>query len=142
MTQSVQREVRVVIVDDTPDIRMIIKWMLESYQGVAVVAEACDGLDGIAQVARTQPDVVVLDLEMPRMDGLTALPQIRASAPDCQVIVVSACLFDSLGVQALQAGATAYVQKGMTCPQRLIAEISDALGHQLTKRPASGPTMR
>ncbi len=102
----------VVIVDDTPDIRMLTRMALELDSGIRVVAEAGNGREGIAVVASHQPDVVVLDMAMPVMDGLEALPHIRSASPATRVLVVSG--FDSvtMATSAVDAGADGYLQKG------------------------------
>jgi len=82
----VPRPIRVVIVDDTEDLRFLLRTAL-TRAGMEVVAEAPDGRLGIDAVRETQPDVVLLDLAMPVMDGRAALPQIRREAPAARIIV-------------------------------------------------------
>jgi signal transduction histidine kinase len=105
---------RVLIVDDTPDIRELVALTLEVTGGgeFEVVGEAADGLAAIEQAARLLPDVVLLDLAMPIMDGLEALPSIRRAAPNAMVLVLSGFNARELGAEALAAGATAYMEKG------------------------------
>ena len=80
--------------------------------GVEVVGEAQDGKQGIAVVTALQPDVLVLDLAMPEMDGIEALPHIREASPDTQVIVVTGFGSASVKQRALDAGAALFVEKG------------------------------
>ncbi len=114
----------VVIVDDTPDIRMLTRMALELDSDIRVVAEAENGREGIEVVASHQPDVVVLDMAMPVMDGLEALPHIRRASPATRVLVVSG--FDSvtLATSALDAGADGYLQKGAS-PLDLLDRVKE-----------------
>src|SRR5581483_5239619 len=80
---------RVLVVDDSPDIRLLVCRSVESLPGVEVVGEAADGASAVAEAARLQPDLVLLDLAMPGMDGLEALPRIKAAVPGCEVIALS-----------------------------------------------------
>ena len=94
---------RVVLVDDTADLRQLMRIALRR-AGWDVVGEAGDGVQGI-EVARAQtPDLVVLDLSMPVMDGLEALPQIRASCPDSTIVVMSGNHFAASRSQAALSG--------------------------------------
>ena len=102
---------KVLIVDDCVDMRMLVRLFLERRDGVRVVGEAGNGRLGIQMARELQPDLVLLDLAMPEMDGLEALPDILTAAPAAKVIVLSG--FDQrIGKQALAAGATQFVQKG------------------------------
>src|SRR4051812_14849123 len=83
------RVVRVVVVDDTPDVRMLLRLALESEGDMSVVAEAADGREAVDVVAANQPDLVVLDLAMPVMDGMTALPHLRRACPGARILVLS-----------------------------------------------------
>ncbi len=102
---------RVLIVDDSEDMRMLERLFLERKEGVTVVGEAATGREGVELAQSLQPDLVLLDLSMPDMDGLEALPHILTSAPATKVIVLSG--FDrSVAAQALRLGASSFVQKG------------------------------
>ena len=79
---------RVVLVDDTEDLRQLMRIALKR-AGYDVVGEAGDGAAGIEVARSASPDLVVLDLSMPVMDGLEALPQIRADLPDATIVVMS-----------------------------------------------------
>ena len=102
----------VLIVDDVADLRMLVRLSLELDGDFEVVAEAGDGYEAIAEAERHQPDLVVLDLAMPNLDGLEALPRILQVAPDARVVVVSGFAGARLREPALTAGAVAYVEKG------------------------------
>lgn len=103
----------VVIADDAPDIRALVKAVLEVEDDLEVVGEAADGLEAIEVVERTQPDVVLLDLSMPRMDGLEALPRLREVAPSSVVVVLSGFLNEDVKRRVIELGASLCVEKGL-----------------------------
>ncbi|MEQ4521923.1 MULTISPECIES: response regulator [Nocardioides] len=86
--------------------------MCLSGHGHDVVGEAGDGRAGIEVVGRHQPDLVVLDLSMPVMDGLEALPHLRRTSPDSTIVVLSAHGADQMAQRALDLGADGYIEKG------------------------------
>jgi PAS domain S-box-containing protein len=103
---------RVLIVDDAEDIRMLLRLKLGRQENLDVVGEAVDGVDAVDQARALQPHLVLLDMAMPRMDGLQALPLIREAVPDVRVIVLSGFNQGTLEQEALAAGADRYVVKG------------------------------
>jgi DNA-binding NarL/FixJ family response regulator len=107
------RPVRVVIIDDTDDLRELLRLAL-TRGGMEVVGEAGDGQAGIEVVRLEHPDVVLLDLSMPVMDGLEALPSIRRLVPDAKIIVLSGFGATQMSERALATGADGYLQKGMS----------------------------
>jgi PAS domain S-box-containing protein len=104
---------RILLVDDNPDIRDLLRAQLEPLGRYDIVGEAGDGQAAIDAAAELRPDVVLLDLAMPRMDGLQALPQILEAVPGVRVIVLSGFDADSMAPKALSAGAARYVEKGL-----------------------------
>ena len=80
---------RVLVVDDESLVRRTLKQILSSYQDLEVVGEAADGEEAIAAVARLQPDIVVMDIRMPALDGIAAAREIRAKAPHVKIIGLS-----------------------------------------------------
>ncbi|HYO60526.1 MAG TPA: response regulator [Actinomycetota bacterium] len=101
---------RFVLCDDAPDVRDFLRMAIAMYSDMPVAGEAADGREAIEQTARLQPDVVVLDLSMPRMNGIDALPQILAAAPLTRVVVMSGR--DEAETNVLELGASAYIRKG------------------------------
>ena len=99
---------RVLVVDDDDDIRLLLRLSLESERDVEIVGEAADGIAAVDVAGSVGPDVVVLDLQMPGADGLTALPLLRRQCPDASVLVYSAT---DRRREAIAAGADAYVEK-------------------------------
>jgi len=118
---------RVLVVDDCSDLRDLVRQRL-TLDGFAVVGEAGDGEEGIAQAALLQPDLVLLDLSMPRMDGLTALPRILRAAPAARVVVLSGLNGHGAAEQALEAGASRYIVKGTSLKQ-LTQDLATVLNH-------------
>jgi len=135
----VPRPIKVAIVDDTEDLRFLLRTAL-TRGGMEVVAEAPDGSVGIQVVRDTQPDVVLLDLAMPVMDGRAALPQIRRAAPGARIIVLSGFGADLLSDDLLALGADGYIEKGNSL-RRIVQYVEDAAAAPgLNRRP--GPVLR
>jgi DNA-binding NarL/FixJ family response regulator len=101
---------RILIVDDHPLTRDALAALL-TQQGFDVVGEAADGQEALAVTRKLQPDLVLLDLTMPGMDGLTALPALREEAPDCEVVVLTASDAEENLLGAIRAGASGYLLK-------------------------------
>lgn len=105
--------VRVLIVDDDPKIRRIVSICLSLESSFEVVGEASDGSEAVRLAATSHPDVVLLDLEMPGMNGLAAMPGIRAQVPDAKIAVLSAFPDPFTLGDALSRGADTYLDKAM-----------------------------
>ncbi|MGH2780186.1 MAG: response regulator [Thermoleophilaceae bacterium] len=103
--------VRVVIADDHPVVRSGIRGMLASDPGVEVVGEAGDGPEAVALALRERPDVVLMDLRMPELDGASATAEIRARRPETQILVLTTYDTDADIVRAIEAGAIGYLLK-------------------------------
>lgn len=104
-------EIRVLLVDDQQLIRLGFRMVLEAAQGVTVVGEAADGEAALEQVAALRPDVVLMDVRMPRTDGVTATARISARHPEVRVIVLTTFDLDEYAFGALDAGASGFLLK-------------------------------
>lgn len=113
---------RVVLADDAPDLREMLRLALEMTGDFTVVAEAADGEATVAAVREQQPDVLVLDVSMPLLDGLDAIPAIRDAAPHCSILVLSGYSDGGLRSAALKAGADGFLVKG-SLPRDVISAI-------------------
>lgn len=103
--------IRLLIVDDQPLIRRGLAMMLAAEAGIEVVGQAADGLEAITLAIDTRPDVVVMDLQMPRASGVVATREITARLPATRVVVLSTYDDDELVFEAIRAGAQAYLLK-------------------------------
>ncbi|MGH2513125.1 MAG: response regulator, partial [Candidatus Limnocylindrales bacterium] len=112
----------VLIVDDTFDIRLLLRLALERFSTFRVVGEAADGRAGVDLAARLQPDVVLLDLAMPVMDGLQALPLVRQASPASCVVVLSGFNSRQLAAEVAALGGHGYIEKGVR-PADLVARL-------------------
>src|SRR5436190_22677734 len=124
-----QAAISVYLVDDVPELRELIRYGMEEDPGFEVVGEAGDGRSALEGIAETQPAAVLLDLSMPDMDGLEAIPEIRRGNPDVAIIVLSGFSADRMGGPSLERGADGYVEKGTP-----IQELRDATRIAVAKR--------
>ena len=124
----------VLVVEDDADVRAVVTALLDFDGGFEVAGEAPDGAAGISMAEHLRPDVVLLDLAMPVMDGLTALPEILRVAPETQVVVLSAFGTDRTVHAALDQGAVGFVHKGAGLMERL----GPVLREVIDLRPARG----
>jgi DNA-binding NarL/FixJ family response regulator len=104
--------ISVFLVDDVAELRELIRYGMEEDPDFQVVGEAGDGRTAIEGIARTRPAAVLLDLSMPDMNGLEAIPKIRKEVPNVAIIVLSGFSADRLGASARDRGADGYVEKG------------------------------
>jgi DNA-binding NarL/FixJ family response regulator len=105
------KNLRVLIADDHALVRSGIRALVETLEGVEVVAETGDGVDALALIEKHRPDVVLMDITMPRLSGLEATARITREHPDVHVIVLSMHASEEYVWQALRAGAAGYVLK-------------------------------
>lgn len=111
---------RIVLVEDHPDVRGVIGALLSYEDRFVLVGEAENGQEGITVARREQPDIVLLDLAMPVMDGLTALPIIQEAVPQAKIVVLSGFGTDRTVHAAMRAGASAFLHKDADLPTNLI----------------------
>ena len=131
--------VDIYLCDDVPELRQLLRIILEEDPGLRVVGETGDAQIGIEEIAELQPHVVLLDLSMPGMDGLEALPLIRAAVPGVRVIVLSGFNQSTLAERAIEAGADHYVVKGGSM-RELLDLIEDVLGTTFGNGPSDTGT--
>lgn len=116
--------VRVVIADDDFDLRELLKLWLEDHGSFDVVEEADDGVQAVDAATRLRPELAVLDLAMPRMDGLEAAAEIRRRLPDTRIVIRSAFSAERMAQKAIDAGADVYVEKAAD-HARLLAVLQE-----------------
>ena len=117
---------RTLVVDDHPLTRSALVDLLEQHSFV-VVGEAADGVEAVERARESQPDLVLLDLTMPGGGGLEALPKVRAAAPACEVVVLTASGTEENLLAAIRAGAAGYLLK--TEPPDRIAEFLEGVAN-------------
>ncbi|HVN21304.1 MAG TPA: response regulator transcription factor [Dongiaceae bacterium] len=105
-------KIRILTVDDHPLLRQGIAALLGTQPDVQVVAEACDGEEAIAQFRLHRPDVTLMDLQMPNVNGTEAISRIREEFPDARILVLSTYAGDVQVLRAMKAGARGYLLKG------------------------------
>ena len=104
---------RILIADDKPLVRSGLRMLLEQHQDWTVCGEAGDGIEAVEQAVALRPDVILLDISMPKLDGLTAVPLIREKVPKAAIIILT--LYQSLNMARIAAdsGATAFITKSL-----------------------------
>lgn len=118
---------RVVIADDVDDFRILYRLALELDGRFEVVGEAGDGFEAAKLAAELQPDAVVLDLQMPRMDGFEAIERIKSVADAAVIVVVSSMAADAVEDRVIGLGARVFVEKGSPM-EDFVQAVADAIG--------------
>ncbi|WP_083441231.1 response regulator transcription factor [Nitriliruptor alkaliphilus] len=131
--------IAVVLVDDQAMLRTGIRLILETEDDLRVVGEATDGADGVDLVRRVRPDVVLMDIQMPVLDGIEATRRLTQHDVDAKVVVLTTFEHDDLIVEALRAGASGFVLKNAPAEQlvdavRTVAAGDALLGPSVTRR--------
>jgi NarL family two-component system response regulator LiaR len=126
--------IRVLVVDDHAVVREGLRAFLDLQDGIDVVGEASDGDEAIAAAEELRPDVVLMDLVMPRLDGLAAMRALRERVPGARVIVLTSFLDDEKILPALRAGAAGYLLKN-AAPQELARAIRAASAGEVVLDP-------
>jgi DNA-binding NarL/FixJ family response regulator len=104
--------IRVLVCDDVQAFRVLLRHTLPEEGDIEVVGEAADGLAGVRAAGELQPDVVLLDLTMPLLDGMQAIPAMLERAPRARIVALSGWEAERAEEEALELGAVAYLQKG------------------------------
>ena len=113
--------IRVLIVDDHPIVRQGLEAVLSMQPDIEIVGEAADGEEAVRKTLETRPDVVAMDLKMPRKDGVTAIGEISAALPDVRILVLTSFEDDESVFAAIKAGALGFVLKDSATDQLLHA---------------------
>ena len=126
--------IRVLVVDDHPVVRRGIKSLLAEENDLEVVGEAANGKDAIQQVANLNPDVVLMDLVMPEMNGVEAIQHITATYPEARILVMTSFAADDKVFPSIKAGALGYLLKDSD-PEDLIRMIHQVYRGELSIHP-------
>jgi len=128
-------KIRVLVVEDQAVVRDGVIAILSLQQDIEVVGEAEDGLQALAILEKTRPDVVLLDLVMPRLDGITTIPKILSILPETRILVLTSFADSERVFQAIKAGALGYLLKDDTREQ-LLQAIRDVARGQASLHPS------
>jgi two-component system, NarL family, response regulator YdfI len=126
--------IRVLITDDHLIVREGLRLILETAEGIDIVGEASDGAECLQLVAERKPHVILMDLQMPRMDGITAIGHLRREHPEIAIVILTTFNEDDLMVRGLQAGARGYLLKD-TSRENLLDTIQAAAKGETLLRP-------
>ena len=131
------RPIRVMIVDDHPVVRDGLKTMLLAFDDLELVGEAADGSQALAQCGRTQPDVILMDMVMPGMDGIAATRAILKDSPQTKILMLTSFVEDKVVQNALEAGAVGYLLNTRPSTLWLMPFVRSTLGSRCCplKRP-------
>jgi NarL family two-component system response regulator YdfI len=125
--------IRVLITDDHLIVREGLRLILETAEGIEVVGEAVDGAECLQQVSELKPAVILMDLQMPRMDGITAIGHLRSEHPEIAIVILTTFNEDDLMMRGLQAGARGYLLKDTSRENLLDTITAAAKGETLLK---------
>lgn len=129
MTAIEQEQYRVLLVDDVPAVREALTWALESTPDLKVVGQVSDGLAAIAAAAQLQPDIVILDIDLPHLNGYEVAQKLKQADNTLLIVFLTVYTDDFSRRQALIAGGDAFVEKGQGWPT-LITQIRQLLAVQ------------
>lgn len=127
--------IRVLIADDHPVVRQGLRGFLETYADITVIAEADNGAQAVALALEHVPDVILMDLLMPEMDGVEAIEQVLASSPATRILVLTSYTEDEYLLPAMRAGAVGYHLKDAD-PEDLVSAIRATARGQTTLHPS------
>jgi DNA-binding NarL/FixJ family response regulator len=122
--------IRILVVDDHPIVRQGLKTLLEGHSGWQVIGEASDGAEALERAGQLNPDVMVLDVTMPRMNGLEACRLLRRQFPDLEILFVTQHDSPQMMREALEAGARGYVVKS-NAARDLLAAVEAVSQHRV-----------
>ena len=144
--------IRVLLVDDHAVVRTGLRTFFDLLADIEVVGEAADGSEGVAMARRLKPDVVLMDLLMPNMDGLTAIGRIKTEDPEIEVVAMTSFIEEEKVTAALEAGATGYLLKDASADEvaaairaavagemHLDPQVTRLLAQRMRAKPAPDP---
>ena len=131
----VDKKIRVLVVEDQNVVREGIVAILSFQTDIEVVGEAQDGIQAVELAQKTRPDVILLDMVMPRQDGLTTIPQLKTVVPKARILVLTSFAESNRVYQAIKAGALGYMLKDTTRVQ-LLQSIRDVASGQASIHPS------
>ena len=129
------KKIRILVVEDQNVVREGIVAILSFQPDIEVVAEAQDGIQAVEFARKTRPDVILLDMVMPRQDGLTTIPQLKTVVPNARILVLTSFAESNRVFQAIKAGALGYMLKDTTRTQ-LLQSIRDVASGQASIHPS------
>jgi NarL family two-component system response regulator LiaR len=129
------KKIRILVVDDENVVREGFVAILRLQQDIQVVGEALDGIQAVEMARKTKPDVVLLDLAMPKQDGLTTIPMIKEILPDTRILVLTGSAESDRVFQAVKAGALGFLLKDATRVQ-LLQAIHEVASGQASLQPS------
>jgi len=121
--------IKLMLVDDHDVVRTGLRSFLETQPGVEVIAEAKNGLQALEKAREAQPDIVLMDITMPDMDGMEATQQLKKLYPDCQVLVLTVHADKQYFMKMLEVGASGYITKQAAADELIAAIQAVAAGH-------------
>jgi NarL family two-component system response regulator LiaR len=127
--------IRILIVDDHAVVREGLRALIETEPGMELAGEAADGVEAVSQARSLQPDVILLDLVMPRQGGIEAIGEIKAENPDARILVLTSFAEDDKVFPAIKAGALGYLLKDSS-PRELLQAIRDVHRGEPTMHPS------
>src|SRR5688572_25947264 len=127
------KPIRVLITDDHLIVREGLRLILETTDGIEIVGEASDGAECLQVVPECKPDVILMDLQMPRMDGITTIGHLRSQHPEIAIVILTTFNEDDLMIRGLQAGARGYLLKDTNRENLLDTIQAAAKGETLLK---------
>ena len=131
-----EQKIKVLITDDQAIVRKGIRALLATEANIEVVGEAKNGVEAVSEVARLKPDVILMDLEMPKMDGIEAIRRLTAEQPNARILVLTSFATDDKVFPAIKAGALGYLLKDSS-PEELV----QAVGQVYHGEPSLHPTI-
>jgi NarL family two-component system response regulator LiaR len=128
------KTIRILIADDHAVVRKGLRTLIESEAGMEIIGEAADGVQAVLQARALQPDVILLDMVMPRQNGLEAIKQIKKEDPQARILVLTSFAEDDQVFPAIKAGALGYLLKDAS-PQQLLQAIYDVYRGEASLHP-------